>query len=101
MQQSTFKDPKVQELLNTHFYFISFNAEYKDDIRFHNHSYTYRPGGVHTGIHELASSLLDSAEQKTYPAIVIMDPDYNIRLQQTGYLGSKEILLLLRSVIVR
>lgn len=54
MKKNTFTNNKIIEKLNTSFYFIMLDAEYKKDIIFYDHTFRYKPTGLNTGIHELA-----------------------------------------------
>lgn len=57
MKNSTFKNQEIITLLNDNYYFISFDAESKDDIHFDNHTFQFKPNGQNIGIHELATEL--------------------------------------------
>ncbi|MBC7847647.1 MAG: DUF255 domain-containing protein [Flavobacterium sp.] len=95
MENSTFKNPEVISLLNTDFYFISLDAESKNDIRFNNHTFKFQPKGQNTGIHELATALATINSQVVYPTITILESDYSIAFQKHSFLNSKELLVIL------
>lgn len=88
MQNSTFKKEEVIKQLNENFYFISFDAEAKNDITFNNHIFKFKPKGNNSGIHELAESL----SNQTYPTITILNPDYAILVQIESFVNAKQLL---------
>lgn len=88
MQNSTFKNEEVIKQLNENFYFISFDAEAKNDITFNNHIFKFKPKGKDSGIHELAESL----SNQTYPTITILNPDYAILVQIESFVNAKQLL---------
>lgn len=95
MENSTFKNPEVINLLNTDFYFISLNAESKTAIRFNNHTFQFKANGQNTGIHELATALATINSQVVYPTVTILDPDFSIVFQKHSFLNAKEFLVVL------
>lgn len=98
MENSTFKNPEIITLLNDNFYFISLDAESKDDIRFHNHTFQFKPNGQNTGIHELARALATINSQVIYPTVTILESDFSIVFQKQSFLSSKELLVVLEKV---
>lgn len=91
MENSTFKNPEVIQLLNDNFYFISLDAEDKKNIHFNNHMFRFKPKGQNTGIHELATALATINSQVTYPTIAILQTDYSIVFQKQSFLNAKEL----------
>ncbi len=96
MENSTFKNPEIIQLLNTDFYFISLDAESKNDIRFNNHTFQFKPNGQNTGIHELATALATINSQVVYPTVTVLDIDYSIKLQKHSFLNAKELITILQ-----
>ena len=88
MQNSTFKNEEVIQKLNDNFYFISFDAEDKNDITFKNHTFKYKPKGRNSGVHELAEAL----SNQTYPTLIILNPNYAIDAQFKSFINPKELL---------
>ena len=88
MQNSTFKNEEVIKQLNENFYFISFDAEAKNDITFNHHIFKFKPKGNNSGVHELAESL----SNQTYPTITILNPDYAILVQIESFVNAKQLL---------
>lgn len=95
MEKKTFSNDAVQEALENKVYFISFDAETKEKIRFRNREFVYKKKGIQAGVHELAEAL---TIQNTYPALVIMDENYQIIYQHYAYVGPKEMLQLLNAL---
>lgn len=95
MENSTFKNPEIIKLLNTDFYFISLDAESKEDIHFNNHTFSFKPNGQNTGIHELATELATIDSQVIYPTITILQPDFSIMFQKHSFLSSNQLLAVL------
>jgi thioredoxin-related protein len=95
MENSTFKNLEITQLLNDNFYFISLDAESKKDIYFNNHTFKFKPNGQNTGIHELAAALATIDSQVVYPTLVILDSEYSIIFQKPSFINTKELLLIL------
>jgi thioredoxin-related protein len=95
MENSTFKNPALIKELNDNFYFISLDAETKQDITFNNHTFRFKPTGTNTGIHELAAALATINKQIIYPTLTSLDTDYSIILQKHSYLNAKAVLSIL------
>lgn len=93
MQNSTFKNEEVIKKLNENFYFISFDAEAKNDITFNHHIFKFKPKGNDSGIHELAESL----SNQTYPTITILNPDYAILAQIESMTNAQYLLKILKN----
>ncbi|MGQ7945941.1 thioredoxin family protein [Flavobacterium sp. WC2509] len=96
MENSTFKNPEIINLLNTNFYFIPLDAESKNDIHFNNHTFQFKPNGQNTGIHELATALATVNSQVVYPTLTILHADYSIIFQKPSFLTAKELLIILK-----
>ena len=94
MENSTFKNKEVIEQLNENFYFISLDAETKNDITFNNHSFKFKPKGNNSGIHELAASL----SNQTYPTITVLNPDYMILTQIESMTNAQDLLQFLKKI---
>lgn len=98
MENSTFKNPAVIKELNENFYFISFDAESKKEITFHNHTFRFKPTGTNTGVHELATALATIDGQVIYPTLTILGTDYSILLQKPSYINDRGLLLILEEL---
>jgi thioredoxin-related protein len=96
MENATFRNPEIIELLNEYFYFVSLDAETKKDITFNGHTFKFKPTGTNTGIHELATALATINDQVVYPTLTILNPDYTIVFQQHSFLNSKALLTILK-----
>lgn len=96
MENSTFKNPEIIELLNGNFYFISLDAETKKDICFNNHTFSFKPKGQNTGIHELATALATIDSKVVYPTITILQPDNSIVFQKHSFLNNKQLATILK-----
>jgi thiol-disulfide isomerase/thioredoxin len=95
MENSTFKNSEIITILNSDFYFITLNAEYKEDIHFNNHIFQFIPKGQNTGIHKLATALATIDSQVVYPTVSILQTDFSIAFQKHSFLKSKELLAIL------
>lgn len=95
MENSAFKNPAVIKELNENFYFISLDAESKKEITFNNHAFRFRPTGITTGVHELATALATIDDQVVYPTLVVLDADCSVLLQRPSYLNAKALLSIL------
>jgi thioredoxin-related protein len=91
MENTTFKNKEIINLLNQNFYFISFNAENKNDILFNKNTFKFKPKGTNFGIHELAELL----SNQTYPTITILNSDYTISQQIESFVNTKTLFQIL------
>lgn len=96
MENTTLKNPKIITILNTNFYFISFDAEEKATITFNNHIFKFKPNGRNTGIHELATALATINSQVVYPTVTILLSDYSIIYQKHSFQNDEELLNILQ-----
>ncbi|WP_060874312.1 thioredoxin family protein [Myroides odoratus] len=95
MEKKTFSNATVQEALKDKVYFVSFDAESKEKIQFQGKVFGYRKKGLQSGVHELAEAL---TSQNAYPALVILNKNYEIIYQHYAYVGPKEMLQLLKAL---
>ncbi len=97
MDKSTFQNSELIKILNSDFYFIALDAGTKRDIVFGGKIFQFKPNGVNSGMHELASELAKINGEITFPATTILNPDYSIIGQKSGFIDSKSLLLLLQN----
>lgn len=91
MNKSTLTNSKVIEELNTRFYFISFDAESREDICFNGVLYSYEPLGMNKGTHALVKNFNIS----TYPGFVFLNPRNDVLVTQESYFTTQQFLQLL------
>lgn len=91
MQNTTFKNERVVNYLDKHFYFISLNAEEKRDINFNKHTFKYKPTGANTGVHELAEQLGAVEGSISYPALCFLSQNHEIVFQHNQFLSSTDL----------
>ena len=94
MENSTFKNAEVIKQLNENFYFISFDAEDKNDIKFNNHIFKINPKGNNSGIHELVEAL----SNQIYPTITILSSEYEILVQIESMTTADDLLQILEKI---
>ena len=98
MEKSTFQNPEVVQILNGKFYFILLNAGSKQDVKFNNHTFKFKPNGLSTGIHELATELATINNEIIYPTIAILNSNFSIVFQKHSVLSAKELLFILQNI---
>ncbi|MDN5202805.1 thioredoxin fold domain-containing protein [Fulvivirgaceae bacterium BMA10] len=98
MQSTTFKNDKVIALLNDHFYFISLNAETKQDITYQGYTFKFKPTGGNTGVHEIAEQLGTIEGKLNYPTISILNEKNEIVFQYDGLMKSNELSAVLNEL---
>lgn len=86
MLHTTFKDEEVIRMLNEHYVFVKFNAEYDKDIDFNGMVFKFRPSGNGTGIHELAEQLGTMNGKLAYPALCILNYPQEIIFQSNQFI---------------
>jgi thioredoxin-related protein len=91
MKKTTFKNKKVIQLLNDHFYFITLNGEEKKDLTFLGKTFVYKPTGTNTGIHELAHELAAIQKRISYPTTTFLNSKFVIQLQINGLYSAKKM----------
>lgn len=96
MEKKTFADKEVIDLLNTHFYFVSFDAEYKKEVIFNGEVYRYKKRGIRSGTHEVAT-LFD--ETNTYPALIFINKKREIIYTHRAYVKGKELVNMLQRLM--
>ena len=95
MENSSFKNADIITSLNTSFYFVSLDAESKNDIAFNNHIFKYKPTGQNTGIHELAIQLGTIENQINYPVLCILNDKNEIIFQYNNFLSPADFKIIL------
>jgi len=98
MENSTFKNQEIIQIVNENFYFVSFDAEETSDITFLNHTFTFKPTGQKTGVHELATELATINNEVIYPTITVLDTSFAILFQKHSYLNTEELLGILQKL---
>ena len=98
MQNKTFKNATLINLINTNFYFVSFDAEEKRKINFNHSEFNFKPNGSNSGIHELAIALGTQNNQVNYPVLCILNDKNEIILQHTSFLNAKDLIFILRKL---
>lgn len=98
MKQSTLQDTALLNLINDAFYYVSFNAESKEDITFRNTTFSYKSNGSNTGTHQLATALLSTSKEKSYPVTIVMNKNLEILFEYSGFLDENEMLHILTQI---
>jgi len=88
MEQTTFQNREVIQVLNEKYYFISFDGGQKESAMFRNRWFGFLPNGRNTGTHELAIALGTIDGQLVYPSFVVLNSDYEIVFQHGAFLDS-------------
>ena len=91
MKNTTLRDPSVIELLNEQYYFISLDAESKQDIRLRGHTFFFKPSGHRQGVHELAEQLGTVDGVLAYPTLCILNADYEIIFQHNQFIRAVDL----------
>lgn len=98
MEHAAFKNPEIITILNDNFYFISLDAESKNNITFNGHTFKFKPTGQNTGIHELATALATIDGEVVYPTITILDAEFSIVFQKHSFLNAKGLIAILEKM---
>jgi len=99
MKNTTFQDEAVIELLNENFYFLSLDGEEKRDITFRNYTFSFQPTGNGSGVHQLAAQLGTTDDgELSFPVLVILNPQYEIVFQYSGFLSGKALKKVLKKM---
>lgn len=95
MHNKTFKNEAVIKLINEKFYFVDFDAEEKREIVFNKASFTYKPSGSSSGVHELALQLGTINKQISYPTLCILNYKNEIIFQYSSFLNGRDLMKIL------
>lgn len=76
------------------FYYVIFNAESTETVRFHQQDYAFKPTGNNTGTHELAHAL-NGRGPLAYPTWVLLDKNYQVLFRHAGVLAPDQLKELL------
>ena len=98
MENGSFKNQSIVQMLNENFYFVSLNAEEQSDIMFLNHTFKFIPSGKNTGVHELATELATINGEITYPTIAVLASDYSVLFQKDSYINANELAAILQKL---
>jgi len=82
MDQTTFKEPAVVQLMNADFYAVKLNAEQKESIFWRDQEFKWLAGG-RGGMNKLAYELLDG--RMSFPSFVLLDAVYARIAISPGY----------------
>ena len=100
MEETTFKNKEVIEKLNSDYYFVSFDAESTESVKFQNRIFIFKPTGRKTGIHELAEELGRYENRLVYPTTVVLNTKHEIVFQRPSMLRPKNFVKLLNAIEV-
>jgi thioredoxin-related protein len=95
MDQSTFSDSLIIEMVQRYFFPVKLDAEYKEDIVVRDRTYKFIPNG-RRGYHELAAELLNG--RMAYPYCVFLDESGNIITTLPGYKEPDELNVVLEYI---
>jgi len=79
------------------FYFVDFNAESKEKIKFHDKEYVYKPTGLNIGTHQLALAL-NGSTNISYPSWVLLNQEYQPIFRHNGLLNPQQINELVKAI---
>lgn len=100
MEKSTFQNQEILSVLNRDFYVVLLDAQSKSDIKWNGKTFKYIPNGINSGIHELAAELATIKGEIAFPTTVILNQNFEIVGQKSGFINSDFLLSILQKVIV-
>ncbi|GAB5539305.1 MAG: hypothetical protein Salg2KO_14080 [Salibacteraceae bacterium] len=92
MDASTFKDPRIVDYMNEHYYAVKFNAETRDTIPFNGQNFVNENTGKR-GPHQLGVALLDG--RMSYPSYAFIGKPWD-KTVVPGYMGVKDFSCVLK-----
>ncbi len=96
MQRETFKDPKVIQKLNEHYYAVEMDAESLDSIYFDGVLYTNSQTEKKIGqYHPLFRLLMQDSKNPTFPSSIFLDRDFRVTQRKFNYISIKQMLNIL------
>ena len=85
--------------MDNSFWFVDLNAEERRTISFHDRAFKYKPTGDNTGVHELAEQLGTFEGKLSYPALCILNEDYEIIFQYDQFLSAEKLQIALTAIL--
>ena len=98
MENTTLRDPRVVAVLNQYYYFVTLDAEGKEDIRLREHTFSFKPSGNRQGIHELAEQLGTVNGTVAYPTLCFLNSDYEIVFQYNRFINAADLVNVLEKL---
>lgn len=98
MHQTTFENEAVIKELNSNYYYIPFNAEFKKEVVFDNRTFSYYQVNKRYGVHELAEFLGGHLNRIKYPTTVILNKKKKMVHKHASRLKAKGFLKLLKEI---
>ena len=95
MMNAATTNSKLYEVLNEDFYFVLFDAEGKNDIKFNKQNYHYKPNGLNNGFNELAIELTKGRGGLVFPNFIFLNDKYEVVYHYASYLKPKDFINLL------
>lgn len=99
MRRTTLSEPRVVEMLNTHFLFLPFDAEQRESIDFAGQTFRYRPNGSTSGMHEWAMELATIDGQIQFPTLTALNAQHEIVFQHQGLLAPDALMVVLEELL--
>lgn len=96
--RTTLRRAEVIERLNRDFYCVDFDAESRQPIVFRGRTYRFRPTGMNTGQHELATYLIQPYQNVGYPGLMFQDVAFRPITAVFSMLTKPQFLSLLDAV---
>ncbi|TXJ22489.1 MAG: thioredoxin family protein [Chitinophagaceae bacterium] len=97
MQKNQLRENKAFTKRANDFYYIDFDAENKESIKFHGQEYHFKPNGPSTGVHGLATAL-SGPEPIAFPTWVLLDKDYHVLFRYRGVLTPAQLSKLMQTI---
>lgn len=93
MEINTFRDSAVIKELNNSFYFVSFDAESKENVRYLGMEFKSTPSGYHEIVRAISGK-----NKVSLPYLVILNPDNEVLFEYQGFLDAERLLAVLKSI---
>jgi thioredoxin-related protein len=87
LDQTTFNDPVIANILNNKYYAVKFNAESTKPIEFAGRTFVNKGNGRST--HQLAAALLQG--KMSYPSAAYLTEDLQLLTSVAGYMKPKDL----------
>ncbi len=95
IENTSFEEDEIIERLNTEFYFVKLDIEYKGTIELGGRSFKFKPSGLKSGIHELAETIGTIEGVLNTPTFVLLNSKFEIVYRYGGFLDTDQIKMLL------
>lgn len=97
MENTVFISDSIISVLNKDFYYVPFNAEHEESVKYRDKTFLFESNGVNTGTHQIATHYASEDGSVSYPAIVVLWKGKSI-FKRNSFMDEDELLGVLNHI---